>query len=113
MTAKLRTFRANLLPSVTHSEITKIVLSGSGNQSEDIRNSILAYAEKFGFVENGETKPDYLNQEQWQIYLKSQSESKRVNYNYYLAYLYLKSLEQFRLASSGRLIRLAVENHQD
>jgi hypothetical protein len=116
MSAKYGTFRINLLPGFAHSKETKEIWSGlKGSKSKFARDAILSLAKKFGFQEPNQ-KPEYLSDKQWQIYLNSREARRNikngsVDYNYYPAFHFLKSLPEYQDATFGKVARDAVRRH--
>lgn len=108
MSARLGTFRVALLPGVAHSSETMRILDNKIPTSHLVREAILHKARKTNYqVSNGE-KPYWLLSERWKRYQAAQSNSRYIDYSYYLAFYWLKSLPKFRYISSGSLIRLVL-----
>jgi hypothetical protein len=114
MAAKYNTFRVALLPGVAHSKKTKEIFNSlEGSKSEFVREAILKFAQNLGFQSNGngDEKPEYLTDEQWELF-KQKSLIGRLDYQYYIAFYYLKSLTNFRTVTSGKLVRRAMKEHE-
>jgi hypothetical protein len=60
---------------------------------------------------NGDEKPEYLTDEQWELF-KQKSLIGRLDYQYYIAFYYLKSLTNFRTVTSGKLVRRAMKEYE-
>lgn len=111
-----KTFRIDPFGSVTHSDKTREIsapIEGWGF-SKFVRLAIVRYAEGLGYKPKSYKKPPaYLNSLQWEDYQRLSKRSKIVDYNYYLAFHWLKTLIQFSHIKDGELLRLIIENSED
>jgi hypothetical protein len=108
MSARLGTFRIALLPGVAHSEETMIILNNEIPTSHLVREAILHKARKANYQTPNGKKPHWIISERWKKYLVAQGNSRYIDYSYYLAFYWLKSLSEFQYISSGSLIRKAL-----
>ncbi len=106
-------FRIDPFGSVAHNEET-LKMAGKmkswGGWSSFVRIAIVKYAEDFDFdflvnLKEYTVKPDYLNDEQWQVFRTLVKSSKSVDYTYFLAFFWLKSLPEFRYINQSDLLR--------
>lgn len=106
-------FRVEGLPAVKHTVATRAKLSSlnGSNKSEYIRNALLHLADTEGFSWSG-SKPDYVDSIQWLEYQEYQDKSirsqksNRVDYDYLIAFWYLK--DKFSDLSASVILRRAI-----
>ena len=105
----MATFHVAGLPTCTHTDETKRILDEQNDKSGFVRTQVLKFANQYGFEwqANGH-KPGFMSNEKWQEYVKLAESSRRIDYTFFIAYHWLKSLEQFRYSSDANLLRLIV-----
>ena len=103
------TFHVAELPTCTHTDATREVLNKQPSVSQFIRSQILKFAVHHGFeLQTNSHKPDFIDDDKWQEYVKLNEKSRYIDYTFFLAYHYLKSLTEFKHSSDANLMRLIV-----
>lgn len=103
-------FNVLLLYNTVHDEKTKKMAKemGEGHWSQFVRKAILKFAEDKGF-EAPTNKPPYMPPNKWQKIQVAQEKKRHVNYDYVIAYHWLKSLPSYSYVQKSEIIREAIK----
>lgn len=100
-------FSVPFIGAVIHTPETKKALASTDNSTLFIRDKIISFAKKLGFepLNYGDNKPDYIDDNLWSKIVIANQKSYYVDYNYAIAFYWLKSLPEYQSYTKSRLIR--------
>lgn len=104
-----RQFSIPQIGGIVHSEETEEILKKQARRERSafIRNAIIIFAERKGFIalENGQNKPDYIDEKVWVRVIMAQKKSYFVDYTYVFAFYWLLSLPEYGGYNKSKLAR--------